>query len=229
MNVAAIAVAVVLFTGDVTQLVLKSGHKMPIDGPVRVEKGAAVFRHASGVLYSLPLSEIDVAATEEANGLTATAPAEPKATEESKEKLRLAVTPEQKEKLLRDLEKSRGTPVPQRPLPSAESLVSDEIDVRERDDEEYWRSESRRLEENLRRRRDDIELQKRRLQRLEDEIRMLVGSGTPTDQFAGNIMQLEDARAALDQAYLDLERAERELGDFRDRARQLGILPGWLR
>ena len=229
MKAAVAALAVILFTGEVTVLILRSGHKIPVAGAVRVDKGAAVFRHASGVLYSLPLIEVDVEATEVANGMISTPDVQPAPAAETREPRKLAVTPEQKEKLLRELEKSRGTPTPPRSLPPVESLVSDEVEVRERDDEEYWRSEAGRLQENLRRRREDVETLKRRVQRLEDEIRTLLGFGTPPDQYGGNVMQLEDARAMLEDAQLEVARAERERGDFHERARRLGILPGWLR
>src|SRR5688572_16766586 len=87
---------VLLFTLATSTLVLRSGDRIPVEGPVRQEKGVVTFR-SNGLLYSMPASEIDHQAT------SASQVAQEKKAEDIR---RLRVSAEERDRLLRELEKN---------------------------------------------------------------------------------------------------------------------------
>lgn len=221
--------ALTLFTDPIDVLVLRSGHRMAVEGEVNLQQGKVVFRHPSGVLYSLPLAEVDIVATERANHHVVESEAwREREVPETESPLsgRLRVSKAEKERLLRELEKSRGTPVVRKIEPAP---VVEEVEVRDRSEEMAWRAASKRLEEQVRSLADRVQMLRDRIEYLEDQIRTFIGMGMPGDQYGGNMIQLQDSRAMLEEAELALASAQRELEDFRETARRAGILPGWLR
>jgi hypothetical protein len=223
----AVLLALTLFAEPVDVLVLRSGHQIAVEGEVTLQQGKVVFRHPSGVLYSLPLAEVDIVATERANHVGVEAWREREVPEsESPLSGRLRVSKAEKERLLKELEKSRGTPVA-RKIEAAP--VVEEVEVRDRSEEMAWRAASKRLEEQVRSLAERVQMLRDRIEYLEDQIRTFIGMGMPGDQYGGNMIQLQDSRAMLEEAQLALASAQRELEDFREQARRAGILPGWLR
>src|ERR1700716_672374 len=81
-----------------TTLVLRTGERIGVDGTVRVDGGQVLFR-SGGSLYSIPAAEVDL----EASRATET-PAPVRV--EAGPKLR--VSPEERERLLRDLEQNHS-------------------------------------------------------------------------------------------------------------------------
>src|SRR5215212_2877099 len=161
-------------------LILKSGDRIDVSGPVREEKGIVYFRTAEGgLLYSMPAREIDTEATAAA---AATAKKEPEAivvtprTEESK---RRPVTAEERARLLRELEEKHGgkpAPPEQLVLPAPPPPTKEEVQDRKRLETE-WRRNARALREAIRRATEERDLLLERAERLKSEIFRLVGLG----------------------------------------------------
>src|SRR5687768_17637098 len=107
--------------------------------------------------------------------------------------------------------------------------VVEEVEVRDRSEEMAWRAASRRLEEQVRSLADRVQMLRDRIEYLEDQIRTFIGMGMPGDQYGGNMIQLQDSPAMLEEAQVALASAAREPEDFRAPGRPAGILPGWLR
>lgn len=235
-----------LFTAPVGTLVLTSGERIPVKGDITTRDATALFHRPNGSLYSLPLNEIDLAATQrladesEARLLQKSADqarlaAAAKKEAETAVPLRIRVTDEQKQRLLSQLEKSRGAPGainqprPLLPVSKEARAAGDEVQVTRKNDEWYWRDQARRLEESVRQRKEELVLLVEKEQRLNDNILGLLSLGYKSQQFSYQVIQLEQVRDQLVYARLDVTRAERAYDQFRDDARRQGILPGWLR
>jgi hypothetical protein len=193
-------------------LILQSGDRIAIEGRVREENGALIFR-SGGLLYSVPVGE--VARVEESEHTT---PAE-------KPKTRLRVSEERLRELIAELEKNHaGTAPPPpptvKPVPAAKP---------EEQDEATWRVQARSHEENVRRAREDASLLRDRVEQLENEIRTLLTLGFKPRDFTYQMSQLTRTRELIPQADLEVARAERAFESFREEARRAGVLPGWLR
>lgn len=212
---------VLLFTLATSTLVLRSGDRIPVEGPVRQERGVVTFRW-NGLLYSMPASEVDHAATR------ASEVAEKREAEDIR---RLKVSAEERDRLLRELEKNHeGQPMapdqvlPPLPPPPTRS----EVEQRKRD-ERTWRQMARKHEEAVRRAYEDLELLEETILELQSEIRTFTNLGYTPRQFTYQTTRLAQAREQLPFARLEITRAERALAQFREDARREGILPGWLR
>lgn len=212
-----------LFTIATSTLVLRSGDRIAVEGPVRLENGVVTFR-MNGLLYSMPAVEVDEEATR--RGAAATA----KATE-AEEIRRLKVSAEERDRLLRELEKNHGgDPIPADQVfpPAPPPPTRGEVEQRKRD-ERSWRQMARDYEETVRRAYEELELIEQRIAQLQNEIRTFTGLGFAPRQFTYQTTRLVQAREQLPGARLEIARAERALAQFREDARREGILPGWLR
>jgi hypothetical protein len=213
-----------LFTIATSTLVLRSGDRIAIEGPVRLENGVVTFR-MNGLLYSMPASEVDEDATRRGEAAAAA-----KATE-AEEIRRLKVSVEQRDRLLRELEKNHGgDPIPADQVfpPAPPPPTRGEVEQRKRD-ERSWRQMARDYEETVRRSYEELELIEQRIDQLQHEIRTFIGLGFKPRQFTYQTTRLVQAREQLPAARLEIARAERALAQFREDARREGILPGWLR
>jgi hypothetical protein len=208
---------------DTDRLVLRSGDLLPVSGPVRVVDGRAVFRAPSGTSFSVDVAEIDVQATLEAQQKSAQPVVEPR---------RLAVSAEEKQRLLREIERNHsGKPAPPeqfRPAVDHEVRVT-RSPAERNEDEWYWRDRARTHQETLRRAQEDLELLVARRKKLEAEILGLRSLGYEGRQFSYQIVQLQVTRDLIPNAELEVQRAERAWFQFQDDARRRNILPGWLR
>ena len=245
--VLAAILAVTGFAGALHTLVLDTGEHLRVAADVRIEESLVVFRAEGGSLYSIPLTEVDLPATEEANRgpRKNVSPAGPKRSPDQArtdlEKMMadrslanrpIVVSEEEKQRLLEELKSSRGVPSPPAPIERGEPAAiapSETVTVDERSDEWYWRDRSRKFKENVRRAQEDLQLLIDKEQNLQDEILGLLSLGYNPNQFNLQVLQLAHTRDSIPRARLALERAERAHAQFRDDARRQGILPGWLR
>ena len=213
-----------------TTLVLQSGSRIAVDGPVREENGVVYFR-TGGTLYSL--NSADVLRIERDGPQ-----AEPKAAakEEVKAKVkpsprRLRVSDEERRKILADLEKNHsGTPAPRQAILDDPAPPPTKAEVEQLQREEWdWRREARAHEEAVRRAREELQILEDRIERLRSEIHSFVSQGYKPRQFTYQTTELVRAEERLPYAQLALDRAQRAYDQFRDDARRMGVLPGWLR
>lgn len=210
---------VLLLTIATSTLVLRSGDRITAEGPVREENGVITFR-MNGLLYSIPASEV----------VTRDAP--PDTEKRPEEPLRLKISAEELERRLKELEQNHsGTPAPPeqlklQPPPPPPSKAEVEEQTRE---EWQWRRMARDHEENLRRAIEDVQLLEDRIEQLRRQIVTFTNLGYKPRQFTYQTTQLQYAIDSLPAAELEVTRAERALEQFREDARRLGVLPGWLR
>ena len=140
-------------------LVLRDGARLDVDNGIRVEQGKVIFRSA-GSLYSIPEGDVDLAATRAA----AAAP-----VVKADKTMRLKVSEEERDRLLRELEKNHsGTPgtatLP--PLPAAQPEPAPQASS----DEWRWRRDAQMYEETIRRAREDLDLLKTKAEQLRSHI-----------------------------------------------------------
>jgi hypothetical protein len=209
-------------------IVLRSGERIPVEGTVREERGVATFR-SKGRLYSMPMSEVArIEKQEEAPPKPEVAPAPPP---KPRARVPLAVTEEERKRLLAELEKNHtGGPARELPVVRETPPPPSKAEAKEqRDEEQRWRSQARAHEENIRRATEELYLLETRIKELEDQINSFITLGYKPRQFSYQTTQLERTREQLPYAKLEVTRAERAFNEFREDARKQGILPGWLR
>ncbi len=202
-------------------LVLKSGERIEVVGAVQEQNGRAIFRVAGGPLYSIPLAEIDEPATKAA--------AEAKPPAETTRKLR--VSAQERDRLLRELQKSRGTQTsnPDEVFDRALASPPPKPPANEGRDEWSWRREARAHEEAIRRAEENLQMLRDRLEQLQGEINSFLSLGYHPRQFTYQTTTLQATREQIPIAELDVKRAYRAFDQFRDDARRQGVMPGWLR
>lgn len=214
---------VLLLTASMSTLVLRSGDRITVGGPVHEANGVVVFRVAGGALYSIPESEVDVDATRAANE-EADLQSQPAAKP-------LKVSPAERDRLLRELEQNHsGVPAPP-PRYESEALrePSPAESAAESAEEWRWRREARSYEEGVRQARENLQLLLDTTERLRAHIRGLIALGWKPQSFTYETTQLAYTEAQIPAAELEVQRAERAYDQFREDARRQGILPGWLR
>lgn len=194
-------------------LILHSGDRLAVDGPVREENGAIIFR-SGGRLYSVAVEE--VLRVEERQP-------PPRETPRS----RLRVSEQRLRELIAELEKNHaGAGVAPPPPPVSKPEPPQQPQPR---DEAHWRSQARAHEENVLRAREDLALLEERVQALQSEINTLFALGFKPRDFTYQTTQLQRTRDQLPYAKLEVTRAERAWLQFREDARRAGVMPGWLR
>lgn len=213
-------------------LVLRSGERIAVDGNVSLAAGSYVFR-SGGTLYSLPEREVDVEATNRVEASRRAALEHDRSTGPVK----MRATPEQREKIFEKLNNTATSSSPAPRQPAAPSLPpvpqppprDEPSPAEQKQEERYWREESRRHHQDVERWREELAFLERREQKLEDEILMLMNLGYKSREFSREVLQLELTREGQERAQMELARAERALQQFLTDARREGILPGWLR
>lgn len=224
MNILAMLLLAASFTlPSATTLVLKTGERIEVSGPIREENGRILFRSGSGTLYSLPSDEIDLKATELAS--------RPKAVvSPDDERAKLRVTEEEKRRLLEELSRNRaGTPAPPPKFESVAPAPSRVEKERTQEDEWYWRNRAREHEEAIRRAKENLALLLDRADRLRSEIATFLSLGYKPGDFTYQTSRLQFTLDAIPHAELEVRRVERAYEQFRDEARQRDVMPGWLR
>lgn len=219
MNLVPAILLITALTMPTQFLVLRSGDRINVDGSVTIERGIVTFR-SFGRLYSIPETEVDFDAT---RALTMpTTVVRPEAA------TKLKVTPEERDRLLHDLEQNHAGTAPGELQPVTLATPAQ----RERatqNDEWNWKSQAQAYEESIRRAREEIDMLRSRAEQLQNEIRFLLARGYQPSQFTYDSTQLQLTRDSIPRAELELQRAEREYAQFQDNARRQGIPPGWLR
>lgn len=198
-------------------LILRSGHKLDVDGSVQLDQGRVTFR-SNGALYSLPEAEVDVAATRAAGQL----PPAVKADTIS----RLKVSEAERTRLLKELEQNHsGKPAPPAPLVVAAPAPTEQPSM----DEWSWRQQAQAHEEAIRRAKEDLDLLTTKAESLKAHISGLLSLGYKPRQFTYDSTELQTTLEQIPYAELEVTRAERAYAQFRENARKLGVMPGWLR
>lgn len=207
-------------------LVLHSGARIAIDGPVREEDGVVTFRSA-GALYSIAASEVDRVEP----GKPEAPPEAPVSVPSVEPALRLRVSADERKRLLDELEKNHnGTPAPEEQLfPTAPPPPTAAERRAERNEEASWRRRAHAYDESVLQAKEDLALLEARIEELESKIRGLLALGYEQRQFTYDTRQLLLSREQLPAARLRVTRAERARDRFREEARRAGIPPGWLR
>jgi len=217
MNALATLLLLTALTIPTPTLVLRDGARIDVDGSVRQEEGRVIFR-SGGTLYSVPVNEVDMDATRAAGANVTLVKAEPG---------KLKVPKEERERLLRELEKNHaGTPASAealKPPPAPRETPANS------EDEWAWRRSARAYEEAVRRAKEELQLLYDRAEQLRQQIRTLSSLGYRANQFTYQTSELQVTIDSIPRAQLEIERAQRALDVFREDARKLGILPGWLR
>ena len=219
MNMLGTLLLLTALTIPTPTLILRNGAHISVDGSVRQEEGRVVFR-SSGILYSLPATEVDFEATRTA-GINVTL------VRGDDDRMKLKVSREERDRLLRELEQNHnGTPASPEGLrvpPPSPDMVANSSD------EWTWRRNTRAHEEAVRRAKEELQMLYDRIDGLKQRIRSLAAQGFKPNQFTYETSELQLTYDSIPRAQLEVERAQRELDQFRDDARRLGIMPGWLR
>ena len=204
----------------ITTLVLRSGEKITIDAPMRVDGAQVIFR-SGGALYTIPTDEVDIEASRaEANTVRIQA-------ENRGPKLR--VSPEERKRLLRELEENHsGTATPMTAVNVLPPITADER-ARMSDDEWSWRNRVRAYEEQVLRAQEDLNLLQDKAESLKSHIAGLLSLGYKPNQFTYDSTQLAITLDQIPRAELEVVRQQRVYDRFRDDARKQGVTPGWLR
>ncbi len=218
MNMLGTLLLLTALTIPTPTLILRNGIRIAVDGSVRQEEGRVVFR-SSGVLYSMAATEVDFEATKTAGLNVSVVRAEQPG--------KLKVSREERDRLLRELEQNHnGTPASpdglRVPPPPVEATTNSA-------DEWTWRRDARAREDAVRRAKEELQLVYDRIGALQQKIQTLVSLGYKPNQFTYDSSQLQLAYDSIPRLQLEVERAQRDLDQFRDDARRLGVMPGWLR
>jgi chromosome segregation ATPase len=204
----------------VNTLVLRTGERIAIEGPIRVDGRQVIFR-SGGALYTIPTDEVDLDASR-TEGSPARIQAEARGN-------KLRVSAEERDRLLRELEeKHSGTATPLGPVnvlpaptPSERAQMSE--------DEWSWRNRVRGYEEQVLRAQEDLNLLQVRAESLKSHIAGLLSLGYNPSQFTYDSTRLAYTLELIPQAELEVQRSQRVYDQFRDDARKQGVTPGWLR
>lgn len=201
-------------------LVLRTGDRIAIDGSVRVEAGTVFFR-SGGALYTITADEVDLDASRDEE--------KPVPVRTEARGPRLRVSPEERDRLLRDLEQNHnGVAAPRGPvnvLPAPTAYERGQMN----EDEWAWRRQARGYEEDIRRAQEEVGLLESKAEALKAHIAGLLSLGFKPNQFTYDTTLLAYTVEQIPHAQLEVQRAQRVFDQFREDARRQGVIPGWLR
>lgn len=226
-----------LLTGPVDLLVLESGATLNIREVVSAADGRVTFIGLDGVLYSLPLSAVDVEETDRRAAWRRARDPEPKDAEPVGEPLpwasRLPDTP-QKERLLALMKKgihrdAEGTGEQPASELYEEAPSGVEIDVEAGPDEAEWRSAAEAHRSRIEMMEIDLKLLQQRERQLNDHLLFVAGNSGHAGPWGYLVIELEDIRGAIPRVRAALDLARKEFAELQARARRAGAPPGWLR
>ncbi|MDQ6801121.1 MAG: hypothetical protein M3041_09820 [Acidobacteriota bacterium] len=200
-------------------LVLRTGERIVVDEPVRVD-GAQVLFRSGGALFTIPTIDVDFDASRSE---------ERAASVRTEARGKLRVSREERDRLLRELEENHsGTAVARSPVNVPGSPTVYERRVMN-DDEWSWRHQARSYEEEIRRSQEDLNLLLNKAESLKAHIAGLLSLGFKPSQFTYDSTQLAYTLEQIPRAELEVQRSQRGYDQFRDDARKQGVTPGWLR
>lgn len=221
MHVLAHLLLLTALTIPTNTLVLRSGQRINVDGgAVRVENGQVVFR-SGGSLFTVVMEEVD---------FQGTSTPEVAAVQQTGRPGRLKVSAEEKQRLLKALEDNHSGE--QGFLP-AELHLSPGPSPRELDqqnaDEWAWRNQAHMHEEAIRQAQEHLDLLRDKAAALQSHVTGLLSLGYRPVQFSWDTTVLAYTLEAIPFAEQNVERAQRQYDQFREDARRMGVMPGWLR
>jgi hypothetical protein len=215
--------ALLLLVTLTSTIVLRSGDRILVTGPVQQENGVVLFR-ADGLLYSLPASEVvSIEGAPEAKPKSERRP--------SAEVKKLAVSEEERKRLIAELEQNHtGTPPqPQKGIVSRPPVPTSSQQREQSQEEWSWRQQARSHEEAIRQAKENLQLLETRAEEFRARIHSFVSLGYHPRQFTYDSTQLERTLQQIPGARLEVTRAERAFAQFREDARRQDVMPGWLR
>ena len=221
MNVLAHFLLVTALTISTNTLVLRTGQRINVDdGTVQVEKGRVLF-HSAGALYSIVMDDVDFDATSRTEAAVAQQP---------ERTGKLKVSAEEKQRLLKQLEENHsGEPGV---LPAALHLSPgpSPYDLDQMQQNEWsWRHQAHNYEEQLKQAQENLDLLRDKAAALQAHISGLLSLGYRPVQFSWDTTVLAYTLEQIPYAELDVQRVQRQYDHFREDARKMGVMPGWLR
>lgn len=239
MLIPALLLAVSLLEVPVVRLILRTGASIPVAGEIRSENEKLIFRTPAGVLYSIPLEEVDLEKTisQGTTELKAVRLDQPsvsgqKAPRKPAAARKLALSEEERKRLLEELSHNReGTPAPVQesltPEGLEKALAENEKERAEREAQaESWRQLGRSARGAIEQATGELRALEDEQERLEEEVNQLVTQDLdPT----GQLLQLDSVRSQITRAREAIVNAESAWVKLQDEARKAGALPGWLR
>lgn len=225
-----------ILSGPVDELVLRSGAVLPIEEVVSVEDGLLIFVGRDSVVYSLPVRQVDVMATEARLHSRESRPAtHPPAGRKAEgpgfpADDRLPHSDEEKARILKEIESYSHTGVSGRGATHDRTAPSDlEVTVEGGSDEQSWRSAALGYRREIAGLEDRLRILKRRERAINDQLLYLAGASGNAGGYGYLVIELSDLRTEIPLTRARLSRAEKEFAQFRRRARREGVPPGWLR
>ena len=206
-------------------LVLRSGDRIVIADHLEQRDGRVIFRSASGGLFSIPIEEIDLAATMGQQAAPAPVARAAEVKPEPAATIPLKGSPEERKRLIAELEQNHGGTPPAEIHAQALAPTSPKND----NEEWSWRNRAHAYEEAVRQAKENLDLIRTRADDLRAHVESLAMQGYKANQFTYDAGQLQMVLDQVPGAELEVKRAERAYEEFRDEARKRNILPGWLR
>lgn len=207
-------------------LVLRSGETIAVRQVVSADEQRIVFRDAHGVLFSLPMSEIDLERTERQGGTDDSG----RTREDRARRSRLAVSDDEKERLLRTLEKTArpgSSPAPLRRNEAAAEPEETENDTTA--DEEFWRARGRAARERIADAEYDLEEAIRYERELNAFLLAMAGPSGIPEVYGPYMRDLSIIRERIPRLREEVSRARDAFDELKTEANRAGAMPGWLR
>ncbi len=196
---------------DIPTLVLRSGQRIAVEGPIHEDNNLLVFREAGGSLYSLLATEVDVEQTRAAIAPATVVLVEPPPVTVVDERLKLRVSESERARLLRELELNHsGTAAPPQTLLERPPEPPTRAEVQAQAVEEWaWRNRARSYEESIRQAKENLNLLEARAAQIQSKIRGLLSLGFKPGQFTYDTFQLQNTLEQIPYAELEVTRAVR--------------------
>lgn len=218
-------------SGTPHTLVLRNGAgTIPIREIVAVRDGRVLYRDRSGVLYSIPAKDVDLDASADSKLGSATDETKPSSAKTPRARP-LALTPEERERLVREFERTARPGKPPAPIETADSTTETRPATKKKTShgEEYWRSRSLRLQASVQRATKALADAKQHEQDLTDQLLFFAGTSGDATKYSYLVKELADTRDRIPRLQKAVESAQSDLEAFMDEARRQNVLPGWLR
>jgi len=221
MHVLVHLLLVTALTIPTSTLVLRNGHRITVDGGTADVKNGHILFRSGGSLYSVDILDVDLDATSQAET--------PAVSQQDRPGGRLRVSAEEKQRLLKELENNHSG-MPGLPAELHLSPGPSPHEVNQTNQEEWaWRHQAHAYEEQIQQAQDQLDLLRDKAAALESHISGLLSLGYRPVQFSWDTTLLAYTREQIPYAELNVQTIQRQYDQFRDDARKMGVLPGWLR
>jgi len=198
------------------KVILKDGKTVEArTRPISME-GQYRFTSVEGKAFVLPLGQVDLKATEQAN--LAQSPAQHSAKRYTNEDLAAVGSSASTQ------EKSHPSAQEENPAKEGSPVIKT-APVENGRDETYWRKRAKTLKDKIAAVDKQIEDLNQKLQEKKGE-GIAVGMGTYTPYMVAGLNNLQSQVSAMQR---EKERLQKEYSDLEEEARKAGVMPGWLR